>query len=484
MRTHLSLGALFICWALATTAVAAPTMIPSTFKDVAKKVRPSVVNISTVKNVRIPGMRFGGGGTNNPAFDEFYKRFFGEIPRDQFMHSRSLGSGVIIDATRGLVLTNNHVIEDADEIKVKLHDKREFDAKVLGRDPKTDLAVVQIKGAKDLSAAVFGDSDAIDVGDWVLAVGSPFGLEQTVSHGIISAKGRVIGAGPYDDFLQTDAPINPGNSGGPLVDLDGAVIGINTAIASTSGANDGVGFAIPSSVARHIYRDLADRGSVTRGWLGVQIQDLDEPLRKYFSLPKDLQGIAVSNVIEKGPADDAGLQHGDVILEIDSKQVGAVRELQRKVADTPVGQTLNLKIWRAKNVKTVRVKVGDMKDFDTEVKLGQDTMKAAGRLGLRVRDLKPEERSKAKIPLGEGVRVEEVTPNSVAAGSGIQVGDIMLELNKQIIRNAVDLAKAAASLKAGEPSITRVQRDGRNLYLTLRLPIRNDAENPDEEAEP
>src|SRR5665213_2805385 len=249
-RCHcLAFAALLVVLPALSVFADKPAGLPG-FRDLARKVRPAVVNLSVVKNVTM--------GVTDPFMDQFLGRFFRQPqgkPEEPFKQ-HSLGSGVIVDAMGGYVLTNNHVVEGADAITVKLADKREFPGVVVGRDPKTDLAVVKIKGASDLSALAFGDSDGVEVGDWVLAVGSPFGLEQTVSHGIISAKGRVIGAGPYDDFLQTDAAIHPGNSGGPLLDIRGRVIGINTAVASESGGSEGVGFAIPSNLARDIYRQL------------------------------------------------------------------------------------------------------------------------------------------------------------------------------------------------------------------------------------
>ncbi len=334
----------FALLALVPAWLSANTLVLPNFKDVAKKVRPSVVNLSIVKNIKVGGFQ---SFQRDPFFRQFFGRNFdgdgqeeaqGEGGGTQSVPQNSLGSGVIIDAEKGYILTNNHVVDGADGITVKLADKRELAGEVVGRDPKTDLAVVKLKKpAPDLVALSFGDSDAMDVGDWVLAIGSPFGLEQTVSHGIISARGRVIGDGPYDDFLQTDAPINPGNSGGPLVNLDGEVIGINTAITTRSGGSEGIGFAIPSNLARKVYRDLASVGHVTRGWLGISIQDVDGPLAKHFGLAAGTQGALVGDVMEGGPAKAAGLKSGDVIQAFDGKPVDSVRELQRMVADSPVG---------------------------------------------------------------------------------------------------------------------------------------------------
>jgi serine protease Do len=442
--------------------------LPS-LKDAVKKVGPTVVNLSIVKHVK--GFRLGRG--NDPFMDQFFGRFFGERPPEDLLRQNSLGSGVIIDAAQGMILTNNHVVEGADQITVKLRDKRELAAEVVGRDPKTDLAVIRLKEKADgLVAAPFGDSDAIEVGDWVLAVGSPFGLEQTVSHGIISARGRVIGAGPYDDFLQTDAPINPGNSGGPLVDLNGAVVGINTAITSRSGGSEGVGFAIPSNMARKVYEELARNGKVTRGWLGISIQDLDGPLARHFGLDAKVKGVLVADVMDNGPAKDAGLKAGDVILRFDGKAVDQVRELQRLVAESPVGRKVDLNVWRDKKAKTLSLKIANMADHDAETAQEAAAEDEAPRLGLKVRALNPDEAEERR--LDRGVLVEAVEAGSAAARAGIRQGDVILELEKARITTPSEFARLAKKLKKGDTAIVRIQRGARSLYLTLQLDAGND----------
>ena len=452
---------------LVSPLAAAEPGLPSSFKDTARLVRPSVVNISTIKNIKSSLPLFGGG-------DPFFDRFFGGpgspygAPQERSFKARSLGSGVIIDAAQGYVLTNNHVVEDADEIKVKLSDKRELDGEIVGRDPKTDLAVVKLKKASGLQAAPFGDSDAIEVGDWVLAVGSPFGLEQTVSHGIVSAKGRVIGQGPYDDFLQTDAPINPGNSGGPLVNLRGEVVGINTAITSRSGGNEGVGFAIPSNLARRIYQNLVKQGKVTRGWLGVQIQELEPSLAGYFGLPDSAKGAVIADVMPEGPARKAGLREGDVITEFDGKPVDGVRELQKNVAEAPVGRPVSLKIWRDKAWKTLAISVGDMAQFDAGAAPAGSGAKAKAKLGLSVRALSPDEAGERKLEAG--LMVEEVEPGSAADEAGIRPGDALTELNRARLTSPAEFSRLAAKLHAGDTAVLRINREGRNLYLSLHLP--------------
>jgi serine protease Do len=461
-------------------ALAASTITLPSFKEVARKVRPSVVNLSIVKNVKV------GGGLQafqrDPYMEQFFGRFFGGQGGDQqdqgqdqgdgqgpaTLPEHSLGSGIIIDAEKGYILTNNHVVDGADGITVKLADKRELAGEVVGRDPKTDLAVVKLKKpALDLVAAPFGDSDAIDVGDWVLAVGSPFGLEQTVSHGIISARGRVIGEGPYDDFLQTDAPINPGNSGGPLVNLDGEVIGINSAITTRSGGSEGIGFAIPSNLARKVYRDLASVGHVTRGWLGISIQDVDGPLAKHFGLTPGAKGALVADVMDEGPAKAAGLRAGDVIQEFDGKPVDGVRELQRMVADTLVGRAVPVTLWRDGAEKRLNIKVGNMDKFDAQAQAEAQGQEKSPKLGLQVRALEPEEAQERH--LDAGVVVEQVEPNSPAEEGGVQPGDIILEMEKARVTSPKELARLASKLKAGDAAIIRVNREGRSLYLTLSL---------------
>lgn len=460
--------ALTLSLCLAVGITRADGLYPS-FKDVVHKIAPSVVNLSVVKSLKSYG--YGDAGQRDPFLDQFFGRFFGPGgQREMPLKEHSLGSGVILDAAKGIILTNNHVVEGADEISVKLQDKRELAATVLGRDPKTDLAVIRLKQPpSDLQAAPFGDSDAMEVGDWVLAVGSPFGLEQTVSHGIISARGRSIGEGPYDDFLQTDAPINPGNSGGPLVDLGGHVIGINTAITSRSGGSEGIGFAIPSNLARKVYAELAEKGHVTRGWLGVQIQDLNGPLARHFGLDKSAKGVLVADVMDSGPARKAGLKAGDVLRRFDGQEVQDVHDLQRRVAETAVGRSVELKIWRDKADKTLSIKVADMADYDDSADAGDKGGEDAQtpKLGLQVRPLNPDEARDKRVD--HGVLIEAVEDGSAAQRAGMRPGDVLLELDRARISSPAELARLAKKLKAGDAVIVRIQRGGRGLYLTLQL---------------
>jgi serine protease Do len=305
-----------------------------------KRVKPSVVNISTTTLVKGPDLYDRFFGQANPFRDffgeDFYERFFGDMPQREFKQ-RSLGSGFIIDRD-GYILTNNHVVEKAQSIKVRLSDEKEYDAKVVGRDPKTDIALIKINTRQNLPVAPLGDSDSLEVGDWLIAIGNPFGLEHTVTAGIVSAKGRVIGAGPYDDFIQTDASINPGNSGGPLFNLNGEVVGINTAIVS---GGQGIGFAIPINVAKELLPQLKTKGRVVRGWLGVMIQKVTPEIAKGFGL-KESEGALVSDVMEGSPAEKAGIKRGDVIVSYNGKRIKEMDQLPKLVGTTEVGKKVKV----------------------------------------------------------------------------------------------------------------------------------------------
>ncbi|HTZ19075.1 MAG TPA: Do family serine endopeptidase [Dissulfurispiraceae bacterium] len=327
---------------------------PQSFADLAEKVKPAVVNISTTTTVKIPGNPFSQlfGPNDKGPFEDFLKKHFGDVP-DREMKQSSLGSGFIIDKD-GFIITNNHVVEGADEIKVRLVDGREFRARVIGRDPKTDLALIKISSIfKELPVLPLGDSDKIRVGDWVLAVGNPFGLENTVTQGILSARGRELGGGPFDSFLQTDAPINPGNSGGPLVNLKGEVIGINTAIIA---AGQGIGFAIPSNVAKKIIPELKEKGKIVRGWIGVSIQTLTPEIAEKLGI-KETDGVLVADVVKGGPAESAGIRRGDVIVMFQDKLIKKASDLSLAVADATPGKEAPIKVLRARKEITLTVKI-------------------------------------------------------------------------------------------------------------------------------
>ncbi len=389
---------------------------PQSFADLVQKVKPAVVNIRTTSTVKVPGSPFRHffGPEDGGPFGDFFHRFFGDVP-DQELKQQSLGSGFIIDRD-GYIITNNHVVDGADDIKVKLADGKDYTAKVIGRDPKTDLALIKISSFfKDLTALSLGDSDQMRVGDWVLAIGNPFGLEETVTQGIISATGRAIGSGPYDNFLQTDAPINPGNSGGPLINLKGEVIGINTAIISSG---QGIGFAIPSNMAKKITSQLKEKGKVSRGWIGVSVQSVTPEIAQAFGL-KETQGALVGEVVPGGPADAAGLKRGDVIISFDGKEIKKIGELPLVVADTPAGKTAEVKVIR------------DAKELSLTVKVAEQPsgkIPSAGRLspegfGLTVENITPQIMSELQLKQRSGVVVANVQPGSLADDAGLKAGD-------------------------------------------------------------
>ncbi len=418
-------------------------LVPAQFTDLAAKAKPGVVNIRTVKTMK-GGSRLFRHFFGSPFGDmDPFREFFGpeEAPRD--FKQNSLGSGFLIDR-EGYIVTNNHVIEDADEIKVKLSNDKEFDATVVGRDAKTDIALIRIKGAADLAPLVFGDSNALPIGSWVVAIGSPFGLEQTVTAGIVSAKGRVIGAGPYDDFIQTDASINPGNSGGPLLNMKGEVVGINTAIAARG---QGIGFAIPSNMAKEVIAQLKSGGTVTRGWMGVAIQDLTPELQEYYGL-KDRKGVFVGDVFKDDPADKAGIKPQDVIVAIDGKAVSSSRDLSRLIAGVPVGKTVEITLLRDGAEKTVKVEIAKRSEGEAA---SPGDKESPGELGLAFADLTPE--LAKRLGLGErekGVVVTGVQPGSKAAQAGFQPGDVVREINRAAVRTGKDLRARIDKAKKGE----------------------------------
>ena len=442
-----------------------PTMsgVPS-FADLAQVVSPAVVNISTTKRVRGGGQVFdffrGPRDRRNPM-DDFFERFFGgDIPQQREYKQKSLGSGFIIDED-GHILTNYHVVEDADEIKVILKDHKEFDAKVIGRDAKTDLALIKIKSWKGLQLIKLGDSDEIRVGDWVLAIGNPFGLDHTVTAGIISAKGRVIGAGPYDNFLQTDASINPGNSGGPLINLKGEVIGINTAIFA---GGQGIGFAIPINTAKDLLSQLKDKGKVTRGWLGVMIQKVTPDLAKSFNL-KDEAGALVGDVTPGSPADKAGIKPGDIIIEFDGKAIKEMNELPRLVAAVPVGKMAEVKVLREGKIQTFKVQVQELDDKQ----MAAGPSQGKGSLGLSVQEFTPELARHYRMDYEPGILVTQVQEGSPADEAGIQEGDLIKEVNRKPVKDLKTYQHLINSIKKGGNVLLRVKRGGMNLFVSLRL---------------
>jgi serine protease Do len=397
---------------------------PFSFADLAEKLKPSVVNISTTKTVRSSGFRspFGQGSPFGRNFggDDFFERFFGDIPQRQFKQ-RSLGSGFII-SNDGYIFTNNHVVEQADKILVKLSDDKEYEAKVIGRDAKTDIALIKIKANDSLPVVETGDSDKLRVGDWVMAIGNPFGLQQTVTVGIVSAKGRVIGAGPYDNFIQTDASINPGNSGGPLFNMEGKVIGINTAIVAQG---QGIGFAIPINMAKTILPDLKAKGKVVRGWLGVSVQDISEEIAQNMKL-KDRSGALISDVFKGDPAEKAGLKSGDVVTEINGKTVKDTHELLLMIAVFRIGETIKVKIIRDGQEKVIPITIAERTE-KAELASAQRSSEA---FGMSVQEITPEIAQHLGLAIKKGLIVVDVQEGSVAEEVGIQPQDIILQVNK------------------------------------------------------
>lgn len=434
------------------------------FAELAQAVSPAVVNISTTKKVR-GGNRvfdfFMGPRDRRSPMDDFFERFFGgDLPPQREYKQRSLGSGFIIDG-EGHILTNNHVVEDADEIKVILKDHKEFEAKVIGRDPKTDLALIKIKSGKGLQPIRLGNSDELRVGDWVMAIGNPFGLEHTVTAGIVSAKGRVIGAGPYDNFIQTDASINPGNSGGPLINLKGEVVGINTAIIAQG---QGIGFAIPINTAKELLPQLKEKGKVTRGWLGVMIQKVTPDLARSFNL-KDESGALVGDVTPGSPADKAGIKPGDIIIEFDGKAIKEMNELPRLVAAVPVGKTVEVKVLRDGKPMSFKVQVQELEDKQMAAGPSQEKQ----RLGLTVREMTPELARRYRMDYEPGILVVEVWEGSIAEEAGIQEGDLIKEVNRKSVRDLKTYQSLINSVKKGGNILLRIKREGVNLFISLRL---------------
>jgi len=436
------------------------SMVPGNFSELADRVRAGVVNIQVTKKISkadFPMFRGNPFGNQDP-FGEFFGQFRGSIPERK---QQGVGSGCII-SNDGDVLTNNHVIEDADQIKVKLANGKELDARIIGRDPKTDLALIKVEGTSDIKPLKLGDSDALRVGNWVVAVGSPFGLEQTVTAGIVSAKGRVIGSGPYDNFIQTDASINPGNSGGPLINMQGEVIGINTAIIASG---QGIGFAIPINMAKDIVPQLQKTGHVTRGLLGVSIQDLTPELARSFGL-KETQGALVAKVVSGGPADKAGIAIGDVITSFNGHAVTTSKDLSRIVAATPVGETVTVRLIREGKELNLSAKIGEMEEEATE-----KTAKAAthNTIGLSVQNLTPQIASELGIQETAGVVVTVVEPGGAAAEAMIQAGDIIREVNRKPIKNAADFARKIDQAKSGDSLLFLIERQQNTLFVTITL---------------
>ena len=435
----------------------APQGLPD-FVSLAKKLKPVVVNISTTQ------VSEGAQGFGSPFGEEdFWRRFFGgPIPRGP-QRQKSLGSGFLIDRD-GSILTNNHVVENAEKIVVKLADEREFEAKVVGKDTKTDIAVIKISAKGNFSVPPLGDSDQLEVGEWVMAIGNPFGLDNTITAGIVSAKGRHIGAGPYDNFIQTDASINPGNSGGPLLNLRGEVVGINTAIFSRTGGNIGIGFAIPINLVKELLPQLKGKGKVTRGYLGVLIQKVTPDIAESLGVEKP-RGALVANVSKDGPAERGGVKVGDVIVEFDGKEIKESNDLPIIVARTPVDKKVTLKVLRDKKDLTLTVAVGELKEEEVVA-----STKEKGELGLTVQSVTPQIAESLGLDRAEGVVVSGVEPGSPGDQAGLRRGDVILEIDRKPVRSLANYRKAIGETKKGKGILFLVRRGENTLFLALKPP--------------
>ncbi|MFH1873903.1 MAG: DegQ family serine endoprotease [Pseudomonadota bacterium] len=427
---------------------------PSSFADLAERVQSAVVNINTSKVVKQP--QFRQFGPRDPFFNDFFDKFFEGMPREQ--QQNSLGSGFIINKD-GDILTNNHVVSQADEIEVVLADGRKFKAEVKGKDEKSDIALISIKnGGKDLPYLNLGDSEKMRPGDWVMAIGNPFGLEHTVTVGVVSAKGRIIGGGPFAKFIQTDASINPGNSGGPLFNMSGEVIGINTMIHA---GGQGIGFAIPINMAKDMLPQLASKGSITRGWLGVMIQDITPELAKSFKL-KEEKGVLIAEVYSGSPAAKAGLHQGDIVLKFNGNEVNEPYDLSLAVSTTEPGKTATLLVLRDGEEKEIKLKIGQQEE-ETAAKVGQpDT------LGLVVKPLSSVDRAQRNIPESvAGVVVTRIEPGSSAESANIVPDDLIQEVNGVKINSMADYNNALKTVKKGKVARILIRRGDASIYLAF-----------------
>ncbi len=437
---------------------------PGSFSDLAEEASPAVVNIRTEKTVKGGGPVFRqfhpGPFGKNDQFRDFYEKFFGKEHQRKFKQ-RSLGSGFIIDE-KGYIVTNNHVIENADKIKVKLKNGEEFEAEIVGRDPNTDLALIKITSSNSLPVVALGDSNDLKVGQWVVAIGSPFGLEHTVTAGIVSAKGRVIGSGPYDDFIQTDASINPGNSGGPLLNMQGKVVGINTAIVASG---QGIGFAVPINMAKSVIAQLKESGEVSRGWLGVGIQQVSKEMAEYYGL-EDEKGALVVKAFPGDPAHKAGIRAKDIIVEVNGKKIADSRDLTRKIADVPVGSEAEIKVLRAGKIKTFDVVIAKRKDARI---LAQDAPKTQeNKFGIQVTNMTPEIAKRFGIKEAEGVLVMSVDAASKGAEAGVTAGDVIKEVNHRVVNTVEEYQGVVENLKNNEVINLLIWRRGAG-FLIIKI---------------
>lgn len=436
--------------------------LENAFVRVAEKVKPAVVNLSIAKKVKSrafsPWFRFRDE-FRDPFFDEFFDHFFKDFEEREYTR-QSLGSGVIVNP-KGYILTNNHVIKGADEIQVTLLDGRKFKGKIVGTDPKTDLALIKVDAKDDLPAAVLGDSDKVKIGSWAIAIGNPFGFEHTMTVGIISAKGRAIGIAEYEDLIQTDASINPGNSGGPLVNIRGEVIGINTAIVA---GGQGIGFAIPINMAQKIIGDLIEHGRVIRAWLGVYIQEITPELAKEFKKAKPKEGVLIAMVMPNSPAEKADLRRGDIILSVDGQKVSTPRELQREILKRNIGQRVRLEILRDGEIFSIEVKLEQLKE---KQELVESEVTSSWR-GMTVQTLTPELAKHFGISPGEkGVLISEITPGSPAYRAQLRPGDLIKEINHRVIENLANFNRVVKGIPKRNDVMLVIKRKNLTFFAVL-----------------
>jgi serine protease Do len=469
LRSTLAAGTVLI-GVLATVPPAGARSAPDSFADLVDTVLPAVVNIATTQTI--------AADAGDQDFEDLFRDFFDKQNpnrRQGPRHSTSLGSGFIIDPA-GYIVTNNHVISDAEEVTVRLHDDTNLKAAIIGRDDKTDLALLKVTSSKPLPYVKWGDSDAIRIGDWVVAIGNPFGLGGSVTAGIVSARQREINSGPYDDFIQTDASINKGNSGGPMFNMTGEVIGINTAIFSPSGGSVGIGFAVPSALARNVIDQIRQFGHTRRGWLGVNIQSVTEELAEGLKLPQ-ASGALVSNVLQGSPAATAGIEKGDVILKFDGHPIGEMRRLPRIVADTPIDKTVDVSLWRNGKEQQVKVKIGELDETAVAAVTEQPEKETPApakveALGMSLAEVTPDLRDKFQLDQeASGVLITGVADGSAAAEKGLRPGDVVVEVDQKEVGTPKEVeAQIAAARKGNQRVVTfLIYRQGDFQWVALRV---------------
>ncbi len=467
MRSHRFVAILFALGLLTARHADAVQMVPETFSGIAKSAKPSVVNIFSTRVVRVQG-------TGDPN-EDFFRQFLGQGLPQRSQRQQSLGSGFIV-SDDGYIVTNAHVVAQADQIRVKLANREEYEAKLVGSDQKTDVALIKIKPKAALQPLKLGDSGALEVGDWVVAIGNPFGLAATVTAGIVSAKDRVIGAGPYDDFIQTDASINPGNSGGPLFNLSGDVVGINSAIYSRSGGSVGIGFAIPINLARQIIDELRTKGRVARGWLGISIQEMNSEIAKSFGLDTP-RGALVAQVEPGSPAAKAGLRRGDIILQFNDAVIEDGRQLSPRIAESGVGKSVDLTVLHDGTQHRATVTIEEQPGSNPK-----PNPPNGGSWGLTLMDLTPEIMRRYGIPRGvQGGVVREVHPGGPADAAGMQAGDVIRQVDRQDVPNA----RAAQQLfdRAADKALLLLQRRAQFGYVIIERGPQGGAPEPDDAVE-